>query len=64
MEFKLIIKDNEIQGAEIKTNLDETLLFSKALRTLYFSSTNKHEDPVILKQMLLKVEKEYEKCLK
>lgn len=59
MEFKLIISENKyIQGATVKLNVGETLLFSKAIRCLYFDSNTHPTDKKLLKQMIIDIEKE------
>lgn len=59
MEFKLIISENKyVQGATIKLNVGETLLFSKAVRCLYFDSNIHPTDKKLLKQMIVDIEKE------
>lgn len=59
MEFKLIISENKyVQGATIKLNVGETLLFSKAVRCLYFDSNTHPTDKKLLKQMIIDIEKE------
>lgn len=59
MDFKLIIsEDKYVQGATIKLNVGETLLFSKAIRCLYFDSSTHPSDKKTLKQMIIDIEKE------
>ena len=59
MEFKLIINENKnVQGATVKLNVGETLLFSKAIRCLYFDSSTHPSDKKALKQMIIDIEKE------
>lgn len=59
MEYKLIIDENKyVHGATIKLNVGETLLFSKAVRCLYFDSQTHPSDKKALKQMIVDIEKE------
>ena len=59
MEFKLIIDENKyVHGATVKLNVGETLLFSKAVRCLYFDSQIHPSDKEALKQMIIDIEKE------
>ena len=59
MEFKLIIDENKyVHGATVKLNVGEALLFSKAVRCLYFDSQTHSSDKKTLKQMIIDIEKE------
>ena len=59
MKYKLIIDENKyVHGATIKLNVGETLLFSKAVRCLYFDSQTHPNDKKTLKQMIIDIEKE------
>ena len=59
MEYKLIIDENKyVHGATVKLNVGEALLFSKAIRCLYFDSFTHPSDKKTLKQMIIDIEKE------
>ena len=59
MDFKLIINENKyVKGATIKLNVGETLLFTKAIRCLYFDTNTHPNDKHALKQMIIDIEKE------
>lgn len=59
MEYKLIIDENKyVHGATVKLNVGEALLFSKAVRCLYFDSQTHPSDKKTLKQMIIDIEKE------
>ena len=59
MENKLIIDENKyVHGATVKLNVGESLLFSKAVRCLYFDSQTHPNDKETLKQMIIDIEKE------
>ena len=59
MEYKLIIDENKyVHGATVKLNVGETLLFSKAVRCLYFNPQTHPNDKKALKQMIIDIEKE------
>lgn len=59
MKFKLIIDENKyVHGATVKLNVGEALLFSKAIRCLYFDSSTHPNDKKTLKQMIIDIEKE------
>lgn len=59
MKYKLIINENKyVQGATVKLNVGEALLFSKAIKCLYFDSQTHSSDKKVLKQMIIDIEKE------